>query len=97
MVEIPILSFYVPFLVAPSPSILNINIMLQTILGIIATIGIGAFAWAATIHQKVGILEARDEDLRDFLDTRFDAVNNGVEDVKNRLTRIEDRMRKPYV
>lgn len=59
--------------------------MLDTLIGIIGSACLVIIGWAFKINSQVAVLEQRDEDIKELLESRFD-------DVDSRLERIERAM-----
>jgi plastocyanin domain-containing protein len=59
--------------------------MLETAVGILGTAVIGVFGWAFQLSNRVSVIEAENEGLRELINTKFAEVNR-------RLDRIEEKL-----
>ena len=59
--------------------------MLEAVVGILGTAVIGVFGWAFQLSNRVSVIEAENEGLRELINTKFAEVNR-------RLDRIEEKL-----
>lgn len=59
--------------------------MIEAIVGFIGMALLATIGWAFEVHADVEKLKQRDEDLKEFIEARFETVNT-------RLDRIEQRL-----
>jgi uncharacterized membrane protein YgaE (UPF0421/DUF939 family) len=72
------------------------NIVIGTLLTIFSGISFAAFGWAFVINTKVNVQEAtqeiRNTDLKELLEEKFNAVDDKLLGLSDRLGRIERAM-----
>lgn len=59
--------------------------MLETLVGLLGTALLGVLGWAFQLQNRVTIIETQQDNLVTLINTRFDAV-------ENRLERIEEKI-----
>ena len=59
--------------------------MLEAAVGILGTAVLGVFGWAFQLSNRVSVIEAENEGLRELITTQFT-------EVKRRLDRIEEKL-----
>lgn len=59
--------------------------MLETLLGILGTVMLAVVGWAFQLSNRVTKLEAKEESVKSYLDTKFEEVNRRLDRIERKI------------